>query len=309
MKNVCKEILRGLDAKVDSFCATYLEYFNKAVGVLGVVLVFTVYIITVFITFTSFAIILPYEQMYKSTLLVGFIMSFGVYLLVNIVFHYGKARKLTPMRNSGKQGDRWCEKCNFFKGERTHHCAMCDRCIVGMDHHCIWINQCVGSHNHRHFFFFIFYLTSATLTIILFSFNTAYDHIFMTSSSKNFCSSSLPFAPLQPFICSQEDLARNAVTFCYLISILLFLFVGFLFLWNCFLISTGCTYIDYMRRRRNGESIKWRIAFNKKLLNNWKRFLGLHRNRSFFRHIMLPCTHPPIYPDSSESVIGFYDVV
>lgn len=59
------------------------------------------------------------------------------------------------------------------------------RCIVGMDHHCIWINQCVGAHNHRHFFLFIVYLTGATLTIILAGFNTLYDHVYMVSLDSN----------------------------------------------------------------------------------------------------------------------------
>ncbi|KAJ7587347.1 DHHC palmitoyltransferase-domain-containing protein, partial [Mycena floridula] len=45
-----------------------------------------------------------------------------------------------------------CRKCSQTKPERTHHCRICNRCVLKYDHHCpVWINQCVGLHNERHF--------------------------------------------------------------------------------------------------------------------------------------------------------------
>ena len=32
---------------------------------------------------------------------------------------------------------RTCYKCNNFKPPRAHHCSICNRCIVKMDHHCV----------------------------------------------------------------------------------------------------------------------------------------------------------------------------
>lgn len=307
----CEKFLLRLDNKVDIFCATYAESFNRLVRGLGLALVYIVYVITVFLTLTSFAIILPYEQMYKSPLLLSVLSCFGLYLLVNILFHYGKARTIRPKRNTLRHGTRWCEKCSSFKNEHVHHCGICNRCIVGMDHHCIWINQCVGAHNHRHFFLFIVYLTGATLTIILAGFNTLYDHVYMASSSMNFCSSALSLAPLQPFICSHEGLARTCVIFCYFISLLLFILVGFLTLWNSFLISSGYTYIDYLKQRRNpAKSRGWRDFFNfRGLVGNWKNFFGVHRNRSFSRHILLPTTQPAIPYDDVDDGFDPMDIV
>lgn len=33
---------------------------------------------------------------------------------------------------------RLCRRCKAFKPERAHHCSVCGRCIIKMDHHCPW---------------------------------------------------------------------------------------------------------------------------------------------------------------------------
>uniref|UniRef100_A0AAV2JBX2 Palmitoyltransferase n=1 Tax=Knipowitschia caucasica TaxID=637954 RepID=A0AAV2JBX2_KNICA len=34
---------------------------------------------------------------------------------------------------------------------RSGHCRTCGACVQRLDHHCIWINSCVGQANHRSF--------------------------------------------------------------------------------------------------------------------------------------------------------------
>lgn len=35
-----------------------------------------------------------------------------------------------------QKGMRLCRRCNAFKPRRAHHCSVCRRCIIKMDHHC-----------------------------------------------------------------------------------------------------------------------------------------------------------------------------
>eukprot|EP00007_Cunea_sp_BSH-02190019_P001808 CAMPEP_0174235432 /NCGR_PEP_ID=MMETSP0417-20130205/4876_1 /TAXON_ID=242541 /ORGANISM="Mayorella sp, Strain BSH-02190019" /LENGTH=308 /DNA_ID=CAMNT_0015313931 /DNA_START=27 /DNA_END=949 /DNA_ORIENTATION=+ len=49
----------------------------------------------------------------------------------------------------------YCYACHSIKPPRTHHCKQCGRCILRMDHHCPWVNNCVGLHNERAFMLFV----------------------------------------------------------------------------------------------------------------------------------------------------------
>ncbi|OJJ43435.1 hypothetical protein ASPZODRAFT_136295 [Penicilliopsis zonata CBS 506.65] len=75
---------------------------------------------------------------------------------------------------------KYCKTCNIWRPPRCYHCRVCDNCIETLDHHCVWLNNCVGRRNYRYFFIFV---SSATI-LSLFLIGASLAHILVYRSQE-----------------------------------------------------------------------------------------------------------------------------
>jgi len=60
-----------------------------------------------------------------------------------------------------KIGWKFCDKCQQKSPPRSHHCKLCNVCILKRDHHCYFAGYCIGFQNQRYFIPMLIYASFA----------------------------------------------------------------------------------------------------------------------------------------------------
>lgn len=61
---------------------------------------------------------------------------------------------------------KWCETCGTYRPPRSSHCRVCDNCVENIDHHCTYLNTCIGRRNYVSFMVFLTASIASALYVV-----------------------------------------------------------------------------------------------------------------------------------------------
>lgn len=142
----CKFNLNGRNEKQTSLCFKFIFLF------------FLFLLQTI-----SVVIILPY-----SNSLYRYELSLSLFITIIITFfvlHYSDPtytnlkmeKSFLKLALEGEPLTNICPYCSIYKSKMSRHCYTCNKCIEDFDHHCLWIDNCIGKRNYNLFLIFLIF--------------------------------------------------------------------------------------------------------------------------------------------------------
>lgn len=70
-------------------------------------------------------------------------------------------------REMDEEGYRFCPTCKIVRPPRASHCARCNNCVLRLDHHCPFVNNCIGQRNYAYFVSFLISAVSLGVSVFV----------------------------------------------------------------------------------------------------------------------------------------------
>ncbi|KAH7863096.1 hypothetical protein Vadar_013247 [Vaccinium darrowii] len=154
---------------------------------------------------------------------------------------------------------RYCRQCGNGKPPRCHHCSVCQRCVLKMDHHCIWVVNCVGARNYKFFLLFLLYtfLETTMNTLVLLP-----NFVRFFQEAKNHAASAGHLAII--FLAFVLNLAFALSLLCFVVM-------------HASLLSSNTTSIEVYEKKK---AVRWKYDFGRR--KNFEQVFGTRKVLWFF---------------------------
>uniref|UniRef100_A0A3B0NEC0 Palmitoyltransferase n=1 Tax=Theileria annulata TaxID=5874 RepID=A0A3B0NEC0_THEAN len=132
-----------------------------------------------------------------------------------------------------------CSVC-LYVDPSSKHCNVCNKCITKFDHHCIWVNNCIGLVNYLYFILLLFF----ALVFLTYNYVLAFYIIF------SFKDTALAHEKFRALVLNISNKYFKAFLLgSALFNLIPFLFLLYLFVFHLFLIYTNQTTYQYYIKR------------------------------------------------------------
>ncbi|CAD7934252.1 unnamed protein product [Amoebophrya sp. A120] len=155
-----------------------------------------------------------------------------------------------------------CHKCDRIKPARAHHCSVCRQCVLKMDHHCPWINNCVGFGNYQYFVLFLFWLYVGVVFVLITCYAQFLEIFYHPSRSRH-----------------RDFNHREYVGFMYILCASICLALSLLGGFHLYLLLTNQTTIEFQlnwieKHEAKKRNEPWRNVYDLGPALNYKQVMG-----------------------------------
>ncbi|XP_068404399.1 palmitoyltransferase ZDHHC16 isoform X2 [Eschrichtius robustus] len=315
----------GSDAAVDAAFEPIYWLVDNVIRWCGVVFVVLVIVLTSSIVAIAYLCVLPLILQTYSVPRLCWHFFYSHWNLILIVFHYYQAITTPPGYPPPGRNDittvSICKKCINPKPARTHHCSICNRCVLKMDHHCrilllpllpeasFFSSRALQRYCCANIYWMerdvcFSGLSSGCPDRTIGPLLLSHTDVWLTRYGswdlfrEAYAAIETYHQTPPPTFSFRERVTHKSLVYLWFLCSSVALALGALTVWHAVLISRGETSIERHinkkeRRRLQAKGRVFRNHYNYGCLDNWKVFLGVDTGRHWLTRVLLPSSHLP----------------